>query len=78
MASGAGWFFWLALAGQLGLPLLLLLDAALQRTGLHPRLLRFITHFYSMNAALLLGYWRYLRGIKTTVWQPTQRFQQAK
>ena len=28
-----------------------------------------------MNAALLLGYWRYLRGIKTTVWQPTQRFQ---
>ena len=78
VASGAGWFFWLALAGQLGLPLLLLLDAALQRRGRHPRLLRFITHFYSMNAALLLGYWRYLRGIKTTVWQPTQRFQQAK
>ncbi|MGY3087076.1 cellulose synthase/poly-beta-1,6-N-acetylglucosamine synthase-like glycosyltransferase [Hymenobacter sp. UYAg731] len=78
VAHGAGWFFQLALAGQLGLPLLLLLDAALQRTGRHPRLLRFITHFYSMNAALLLGYWRYLRGIKTTVWQPTQRFQQAK
>jgi hypothetical protein len=30
-----------------------------------------------MNAALLLGWWRYLRGIKTTVWQPTQRNQRA-
>ncbi|MBF9140065.1 glycosyltransferase [Hymenobacter properus] len=78
VAMGAGWFFQLALAGQVGLPLLLLLDAALQRRGRHSRALRFVTHFYSMNAALLLGYWRYLRGIKTTVWQPTQRFQQAK
>ena len=75
--GGAGWFFRLALAGQLALPALLLLDAALRRAGVHLRLLRFITHFYAMNAALLLGYWRYLRGIKTTVWQPTQRFQQA-
>lgn len=75
--GGAGWFFQLALLGQLGLPLLLLLDAALRRRGRHLRPLRFVTHFYSMNAALLLGYWRYLRGIKTTVWQPTQRFQQA-
>lgn len=78
VAAGAGWFFQLALAGQLSLPLLLLLDAALRRTGRHSRLLRFVTHFYSMNAALLLGFWRYLRGIKTTVWQPTQRFQQAR
>jgi cellulose synthase/poly-beta-1,6-N-acetylglucosamine synthase-like glycosyltransferase len=75
---GGGWFWQLALAGQLALPGLLLLDVALGRLGWHPRLLRFITHFYSMNGALLLGYWRYLRGIKTTVWQPTQRFQQAR
>ncbi|MDB5235675.1 MAG: hypothetical protein JWR44_2668 [Hymenobacter sp.] len=78
VARGAGWFFQLALLGQLGLPLLLLLDAALRRVDRHWRLLRFVTHFYSMNAALLLGYWRYLRGIKTTVWQPTQRFQQSR
>ena len=77
VALGAGWFYQLALAGQLGLPLLLLLDKALGQWGWHPRLLRFITHFYSMNAALLLGWWRYLRGIKTTVWQPTQRNQRA-
>lgn len=77
VALRAGWFYQLALAGQLGLPALLLLDAALGRWGLHGRVLRFITHFYSMNAALLLGWWRYLRGVKTTVWQPTQRNQRA-
>ncbi|GAA4363394.1 glycosyltransferase family 2 protein [Hymenobacter saemangeumensis] len=78
VALQAGWLYQLALAGQLALPLLLLADVLLKRMGRHSRLLRFVTHFYSMNAALLLGYWRYLRGIKTTVWQPTQRFQQAK
>ena len=78
VAGGAGGLYPLALAGQLGLPLLLLLDAALGRTGRHPRLLRFVTHFYSMNAALLLGYWRYLRGVRTTVWQPTQRNQHRR
>jgi cellulose synthase/poly-beta-1,6-N-acetylglucosamine synthase-like glycosyltransferase len=78
VALDAGWLYQLALAGQLLLPLLLLVDSALRRLGRHSRLLRFVTHFYSMNAALLLGYWRYLRGIKTTVWQPTQRFQQAR
>ena len=74
----AGWVYELALLGQVLAPALLLLDAGLRRRGWHPRWLRFITHFYSMNAALLLGYWRYLRGIKTTVWQPTQRFQRAE
>ena len=75
---GAGWFYQLSLLGQLGLPVLVGVDWLLRRSGVHLRILRFITHFYSMNAALLLGYWRYLRGIKTTVWQPTQRFQQAR
>ncbi|WP_055562412.1 glycosyltransferase family 2 protein [Hymenobacter sp. AT01-02] len=69
VALGAGWFYQLMLAGQLGVPLLLLLDAALRRRDTHSRLLRFITHFYSMNAALLLGLWRYLRGVRTTVWE---------
>jgi cellulose synthase/poly-beta-1,6-N-acetylglucosamine synthase-like glycosyltransferase len=78
VAQGAGWFFQLALLGQLGLPLLLVVDLVLRRAGgWHLRPLRFITHFYSMNAALLLGYWRYLRGAAPAVWQPTQRFQRA-
>ena len=78
VAARAGGVYDLALAGQLLGPLLVLLDAGLRRRGRHLRPLRFITHFYGMNAALLLGYWRYLRGVKTGVWQPTQRFQQAK
>ncbi|ALD21011.1 glycosyltransferase [Hymenobacter sp. DG25A] len=77
VAQGAGWFYQLTLLGQLGLPLLMVLDWVLRKAGQHNRLLRFITHFYSMNAALLVGFWRFMRGIKTTVWQPTQRFQQA-
>ncbi|GAA3947606.1 glycosyltransferase [Hymenobacter algoricola] len=79
LAAAGGWFYPLMLAGQLAGPALVVLDWVLRRgPGLHSRYLRFLTHFYSMNAALLLGYWRYLRGIKTTVWEPTQRFQQAK
>jgi cellulose synthase/poly-beta-1,6-N-acetylglucosamine synthase-like glycosyltransferase len=79
VAGGAGWFYRLALLGQLALPLLLLVDWALRRgAAVHLRPLRFVTHFYSMNAALLLGYWRYLRGTAPAVWQPTQRFQRAE
>jgi cellulose synthase/poly-beta-1,6-N-acetylglucosamine synthase-like glycosyltransferase len=77
VAQGAGWFYQLTLLGQLGLPLLMVLDWLLRKAGQHNRLLRFVTHFYSMNAALLVGFWRFMRGIKSTVWQPTQRFQQA-
>ena len=78
-AAGAGWVYRLVLAGQLAVPLLLGADWALRRfLNRHLRLLRFVTHFYGMNAALLLGYWRYLRGVKTTVWRPTARFQQAR
>ena len=77
VALGAGWLYQLALAGQLAGPALLLLDGALRRRGRHWRGLRFVTHFYSMNAALLLGAGRYLRGTPAAVWQPTQRFQRA-
>jgi cellulose synthase/poly-beta-1,6-N-acetylglucosamine synthase-like glycosyltransferase len=76
--SGAGWFYQLLLVGQVAAPALLLLDGALHRLGVHLRLLRFITHFYSMNLALLLGLWRFLQGVKTTVWEPTQRFQHKR
>ncbi|MBB4602164.1 cellulose synthase/poly-beta-1,6-N-acetylglucosamine synthase-like glycosyltransferase [Hymenobacter luteus] len=75
---GAGWFYQLMLAGQVAAPAVLLLDSALHRLNVHFRLLRFITHFYSMNMALLVGLWRFLKGVKTTVWEPTQRFQHKR
>ena len=75
---GVSFAFWSHKVLRWLTPLLLLLDAGLRRVGTHSRLLRFITHFYSMNAALLVGLWRFLRGVRTTVWEPTQRFQKSR
>lgn len=36
-------------------------------------ILRFISHFYAMNLALLIGLVKYLKGVKTNVWEPTKR-----
>jgi hypothetical protein len=35
--------------------------------------LKFISHFYLMNLALLEGFIKFTRGIKTSVWQPVKR-----
>jgi cellulose synthase/poly-beta-1,6-N-acetylglucosamine synthase-like glycosyltransferase len=78
VARGAGWFWQLVLLGQLGLPLLGSLDWLLRKVG-GPHLagLRFVRHFYLMNAALLVGWWRYVRRQRSAVWQPTVRNQRA-
>ncbi len=36
-------------------------------------ILRFVSHFYSMNLALFIGLIKYLKGVKTNVWEPTKR-----
>jgi hypothetical protein len=35
--------------------------------------LKFLSHFYLMNFALLQGFFLFVRGIKTSVWQPVKR-----
>lgn len=35
--------------------------------------LRFVSHFYLMNLALLRGFVIYMKGIESNVWQPTKR-----
>lgn len=75
VALGGGWVYQLLLAGQLLVPLLLGADWLLRRLGLHNKLLRFVTHFYAMNAALLRGWWRHRGGVASSVWTPTRRFQ---
>ena len=55
--------------------LLPLLDILLKKIELHIKLLRFITHFYSMNLALLIGFFKSLKKIESNVWKPTQRNQ---
>ena len=65
----------LTLAGQFFLLLIVLLERILKKVGWNIKLFRFITHFYSMNLALLLGFINYFKGIKTSVWKPTERNQ---
>ncbi|MCC7302995.1 MAG: glycosyltransferase [Bacteroidia bacterium] len=59
-------------AGILALPLL---DLACSMVGLNIKIFRFATHFLSMNLALFIGTFRFLRGVRTSVWQPTRRHQ---
>ena len=69
----AGIFYQLTLAAQLLLLIIPVIDFFLQKIHLHIITLRFVTHFYSMNLALLIGFIKYLKGIKTNVWEPTVR-----
>ncbi len=50
-------------------------DAILKKMHIHVFLLRLISHFYLMNLALLVGLYRFIVGVKSNVWKPTERFQ---
>lgn len=65
----------LALALQFLGFLVPLIDSVLRKLNIHNKLLRFITHFYSMNLALLIGFFRFTRGVKSGVWKVTKRNQ---
>jgi cellulose synthase/poly-beta-1,6-N-acetylglucosamine synthase-like glycosyltransferase len=58
---------------QCGILLLPLLDIFLQKFRIHSVTLRFVTHFFSMNLALLYGFVKHLKGVQTNVWEPTNR-----
>lgn len=52
-----------------------LIDFILKSFKLHISPFRFVTHFFSMNLALLVGLIKYFKGVNSNVWQPTQRNQ---
>jgi len=58
---------------QLAILTMIILDYLLRKIRFHIVFLRFITHFYGMNLALLLGFFKYLTKAETDVWQPTRR-----
>lgn len=66
-------FYHVIMILQLIILLMLILDFLLRKIRFHIVFLRFITHFYSMNLALLLGFIKYLKKAETDVWQPTRR-----
>jgi len=53
-----------------------LIDFFLRKLGINVVILRFVTHFFSMNVALLVGFFKYIKGVKSNAWQPTRRNEQ--
>ncbi len=66
-------FYMATIIIQVVLMLSPLIDLLLRILEIHIVFLRFVTHFYSMNLALLVGFAKYLKGSETNVWQPTRR-----
>lgn len=60
---------------QLVAMLLPVADELLKRANINVILLRFLSHFYLMNLALLVGFFKYAKGVKSNIWKPTQRYQ---
>ena len=60
---------------QLGLMLSPIIDWVFKKIGIHLKLLRFASHFYLMNLALLKGFFLFKKGIKSSIWEPTKRNQ---
>jgi len=68
-------FYSLSLYLQIVLLLIPLIDIILRKIKIHIVILRFVTHFYSMNLAILTGFIWFLKGIKSNAWKPTRRNQ---
>ncbi len=57
------------------LTLLVLIDLVLKSIKINIPAFRFLTHFAAMNIALLFGFFKYIKGIQSSVWEPTKRHQ---
>ena len=68
-------FYELALYVQLSVLLLTVLDWLLYKVNINSGPLRFLGHFTMMNIAFLWGFYKYFKGVRSNVWQPTKRHQ---
>ena len=68
-------FFMILFYVQLILLISPIFDHILRKIKIHIVILRFVSHFYNTNLAILAGFLWFLKGIKTNVWQPTKRNQ---
>ncbi len=66
-------FYIILLAIQIILSAIPIFDLILRKFNVHIIILRFVTHFFAMNLALLVGFFKNAFGIKTNIWQPTRR-----
>lgn len=54
---------------------LVIIDVILKSVKINSWILRFLTHFTLMNCALFIGFLKYTKGVKSSVWEPTKRNQ---
>ena len=74
LALMLGGFWNLVVIGQIVWYFIIpLIDKLIQSIGLRNAFIRNITYFNKMNVALLAGMSHYLKGIQTSIWQPTKR-----
>ncbi len=77
IASACLWdknlFYRLAFIMQIAGVLSPFIDRLLKRMNIHTFALRLVAYFYLMNLALLQGAIKYMRGIRSGTWNPTQR-----
>lgn len=66
------WLFLLLNVFYFALPIL---DALLRNLGIQWRFIRNIRYFFLMNLALLIGFFRFIKGVKNNVWEPPKRQQ---
>lgn len=55
------------------LPLLLIFDLILSALNIHFSPTRLVRHFFTTNLALLIGFFKFLGGVKSSIWNPTKR-----
>lgn len=65
-----GWVFLFLITLTAGLPLL---DKLLGALGIHGFWLRGLRYFMAMNLALLAGFFKWARGVKSGTWEPPKR-----
>ena len=68
-------FYGILFAGQILVYLIPIFDFLLKKIHIHLKLFRFVAYFLSMNVALLVGLWEYLKGVDNNIWEPTKRNQ---
>lgn len=64
------YLFKLIAGAQILILLLPILDFVLKKLGINIQFLRNISYFYFMNFALLIGFFKYLGGVKSSIWTP--------
>lgn len=67
-----GWLFLLMNVFYFALPIF---DILLRNMGIQWRFVRNIRYFFLMNLALLIGFFRFIKGVKNNVWEPPKRQQ---